>query len=472
LTVNYTVAGTALLGTDYTGIAASPATKTVSFAAGSATATVTVDPTPDVEVEANETVALTLATGPGYAVQTTTAVTGTIQNDDLIKASINDIVVVEGKDTNAVFSVILSSPSSQPISLGYTTAPINATSDVDYKSMQGSIIIPANTTVANILIPVLDGNDSESDEAFTVTISSQGPDSVSLEDPIGQAIITDTLQSAITRTLPVNVENLKLIGTASINGTGNARDNIITGNSGDNILTGAGGNDQYCFNVMALQGMDRIEELVAGGIDTLDFTGTALPVRINLGNTSVQNVVPGHLKLTLSSDGVIENVVGGGGPDRIVGNTLNNSLAGVAGNDQLLGGNGDDVLNGGLGDDILTGGTGNDNFVFGNPASWNAAIGTDVIVDFTSDNDRITLLRSTFTTLQSQAGPGFSLPGEFAIVSDDDLAPTNSALIVYSTGSGGLFYNQNGNQAGLGSGGEFAVLLNTPSLTATSFVVV
>ncbi|MFN7678507.1 MAG: calcium-binding protein, partial [Cyanobacteriota bacterium] len=46
LTVNYTVAGTALLGTDYTGIAASPATKTVSFAAGSATATVTVDPTP------------------------------------------------------------------------------------------------------------------------------------------------------------------------------------------------------------------------------------------------------------------------------------------------------------------------------------------------------------------------------------------------------------------------------------------
>ena len=82
LTVNYTVNGTATLGTDYTGIAASPATKTLTFAAGSPTAIVTVDPTADSTVEANETVALTLATGTGYTVGTPGAVTGTITNDD------------------------------------------------------------------------------------------------------------------------------------------------------------------------------------------------------------------------------------------------------------------------------------------------------------------------------------------------------------------------------------------------------
>ncbi len=81
--VNYTVSGTAILGTDYTGIAATPVIKTVSFAAGSATAIVTVDPTADTTIEPNETVELTLAEGTGYSVGTTAEVVGTILNDDI-----------------------------------------------------------------------------------------------------------------------------------------------------------------------------------------------------------------------------------------------------------------------------------------------------------------------------------------------------------------------------------------------------
>ncbi|NCT54165.1 MAG: hypothetical protein GPJ04_24890, partial [Microcystis aeruginosa G13-03] len=77
LTVNYTVGGTATNGTDYTSIPTS-----VTFAAGSATATVIVDPTADTTVESDETVVLTLASGTGYTVGTTAAVTGTITNDD------------------------------------------------------------------------------------------------------------------------------------------------------------------------------------------------------------------------------------------------------------------------------------------------------------------------------------------------------------------------------------------------------
>ena len=83
LTVNYTVGGTATLGTDYTGIASSGTTKTVTFEANSATAIVTVDPTGDTTVESDETVALTLSSGTGYTVGTTSAVTGTIANDDI-----------------------------------------------------------------------------------------------------------------------------------------------------------------------------------------------------------------------------------------------------------------------------------------------------------------------------------------------------------------------------------------------------
>jgi len=81
LTVNYTVAGTATLGTDYTGIEANPAKKSVTFSAGSATALVTVDPTPDTQFEADETIILTLAAGIGYTVSTTSAATGIINGE-------------------------------------------------------------------------------------------------------------------------------------------------------------------------------------------------------------------------------------------------------------------------------------------------------------------------------------------------------------------------------------------------------
>lgn len=93
LMVNYTVVGTATLGVDYRGIAATPVTKTISFAAGSDTATVSVAPTADRSQEANETVSLRLVAGAGYTLGSPNAVTGTILNDDLIGTSTRNILV-------------------------------------------------------------------------------------------------------------------------------------------------------------------------------------------------------------------------------------------------------------------------------------------------------------------------------------------------------------------------------------------
>jgi uncharacterized protein YkwD len=89
LTVNYTVGGTASLGTDYSGIAATPATKTLSFDAGAATAIVTVDPEADTTIESDETVALTLAEGAGYNIGTTASVSGIIKGDTYTAGSIS-----------------------------------------------------------------------------------------------------------------------------------------------------------------------------------------------------------------------------------------------------------------------------------------------------------------------------------------------------------------------------------------------
>ena len=82
LVVNYSIAGTAD-STDYTG--ATPGTgKSITFAAGSATAVLTIDPKSDNTVEADETVAISIVAGKGYTVGSTTAVFGTIANDDFV----------------------------------------------------------------------------------------------------------------------------------------------------------------------------------------------------------------------------------------------------------------------------------------------------------------------------------------------------------------------------------------------------
>jgi Ca2+-binding RTX toxin-like protein len=246
LTVNYSVAGTAIFNTDYsqTGAATfTSTTGTITFAAGLSTATLTIDPTADTTIEPNETVILTLAAGTGYTVGTTTAVTGTITNDDFFQLSINDITVVEGKDNHAILTVTVNNPNPQPITFNYTTAPINATANVDYTSKTGTITIAANTSTATISIPILNDNLNEADEAFTVTLSNPVNATINPEGGIGEVIITDTWQSSLTRTLPNNVENLRLIGSNNINGTGNAGNNNITGNSGNNQINGANGAD-------------------------------------------------------------------------------------------------------------------------------------------------------------------------------------------------------------------------------------
>jgi hypothetical protein len=93
LTVNYSVGGSASRGIDYTGIPALPATKSITFAAGSATASLRVDPTGDRTQEANETVALRLLASSGYSLGTASAVTGTILNDDRIGTSAKNTIV-------------------------------------------------------------------------------------------------------------------------------------------------------------------------------------------------------------------------------------------------------------------------------------------------------------------------------------------------------------------------------------------
>ncbi|MCA2911632.1 MAG: DUF4347 domain-containing protein [Microcystis sp. M034S1] len=358
LTVNYTVEGTATNGNDYTSIPTS-----VTFAANSATATVTVDPTPDTIVESDETVILTLASGTGYTVGTTTPVTGTINNDDFSQLSINNITVVEGLDNNAILTVTVDNPNPQPISFNYTTGPIDATADVDYTSKTGTITIAANTATATISIPLLNDNLNEPDEVFTVTLSNPVNATINPEGGIGEVIITDTWQSSLTRTLPNNVENLRLISSNNVNGTGNAGNNKITGNSGINQINGANGADTltgglgadtfiFQFGQSTISTSDRITDFAINSdkIDLLTQTGNAMSAPssfsraadstvttldnlINQVFTDANGAITGNQGLGVNSAALVQVTTGAIAGTYLV---INDSTAGFQSSNDLL----------------------------------------------------------------------------------------------------------------------------------------
>jgi Ca2+-binding RTX toxin-like protein len=361
LTVNYSIGGTATNGTDYASIPTG-----VIFAANSATATVIVDPTADTIVESNETVILTLASGTGYTVGTPNAATGTITDDDTSvtsQLSINDITVVEGKDNHAILTVTVDNPNPQPITFNYTTAPINATANVDYTSKTGTITIAANTATATISIPILNDNLNEPDEAFTVTLSNPVNATINPEGGIGEVIITDTWQSSLTRTLPNNVENLKLIGTNNINGTGNASNNNITGNSGNNQINGGAGIDTltgglgadtfvFQFGQSPISTSDRITDFAINSdkIDLLtqggsamsapssfsraaDSTATTLDNLVNQVFTDANGATTGNQGLGINSAALVQVTTGAIAGTYLV---INDSTAGFQSSNDLL----------------------------------------------------------------------------------------------------------------------------------------
>ena len=146
---------------------------------------------------------------------------------------------------------------------------------------------------------------------------------------------TDTVSSDQSYTLSVDLENLTLTGTETINATGNAFDNVLTGNSAANVLDGGAGADQLVGgggdDTYVLGAGDTIVEQPFSGIDTVMTDQT----------------------FTLSSD--LENL------------TLT-GIAAINGTGNVL----DNVLTGNSGANVLTGGAGNDTYV---------ADGTDTIVE-------------------------------------------------------------------------------------------
>jgi trimeric autotransporter adhesin len=150
---------------------------------------------------------------------------------------------------------------------------------------------------------------------------------------------TDTVNSSTHYGLAAEVENLVLLGSADLQGYGNALANTITGNGGNNLLSGGAGADS----------------MTGGAGDDLYFVddmGDSVVESVNQGNDAVFSTVSYNMTAN------VETLILQGSADlQGYGNTLGNTIYGNSGSN---------LLNGDVGADIMVGGTNDDAYFVDN----------------------------------------------------------------------------------------------------------
>lgn len=133
--------------------------------------------------------------------------------------------------------------------------------------------------------------------------------------------------------------------------SGTPGNDTLRGSRGVDVIHGMAGDD----TILGLQGQDFI--CGGAGDDTVSFAGQTAPATAYIGETSPASGVSD----LISTD--VENLIGGSGPDTLVGDYRANVIEGGDGADQITAGGGADDVTGGRGDDRLVGGEGDDRIV-------------------------------------------------------------------------------------------------------------
>jgi serralysin len=214
--------------------------------------------------------------------------------------SISDVTRFEGNAgvTTFSFTVSLSSPSAEAITVARQTANGSASAPSDYTPLNpATFTFSPGQTTKTAIVKVKGDLAVEPNETFFVNLSN--PTNATIADGSGQGtILNDDLSDSAPCTI-----------------TGTNRNDVLTGTSGNDVICGGRGDDQ----IYGLDGNDVLKG--ESGNDLL---------------------------------------VGGIGYDRLVGDGGTDDLQGEGGNDTLRGGDRDDTLNGGANSDALFGDAGAD----------------------------------------------------------------------------------------------------------------
>ena len=267
------------------------------------------------------------------------------------KAGIDTMLGFSGDDTYLVDNILdtVVENYSEGIDTVQSIVSYTLGNNIEYLVLQGTKGLSAtgnslnNSLIGNNganLLTGNQGNDTLDGSSGIDTLAGGENDDTYIIDNNADVVIEiynagiDTIQSSISYILSKYVENLTLLGTKALNGTGNSLDNRITGNEGNNVLNGKQGNDAFWGGLgddtYIIDGNESIYEDADAGIDGINSS-----VSYSLGSN-------------------IENLTLTGSAYSGTGNSLDNLIIGNADANDLSGGAGVDTLKGGEDDDHYT----------------------------------------------------------------------------------------------------------------------
>ncbi|MCP4042054.1 MAG: hypothetical protein GY731_08905, partial [Gammaproteobacteria bacterium] len=229
VTVSFVYSGTAVDGTDFTGVG------NVVISAGSSSTSFTIKTLDDVFAESAEffTVAISVVSGGNFealAIGGSSSVTTVIADDDgTPQLIVNDVVVDEDSGT-AVFTVTLSPVSASTVTVDYATKDGTALTGEDYTAVSGTLTFNPGESTQQIVVPISDDYLAESSEVFIVRLSD--PVNATIADQDGSGIISDDADVTnliLTATDPV-IEGGPITYTASVDNPAGAAMTVTLSN--------------------------------------------------------------------------------------------------------------------------------------------------------------------------------------------------------------------------------------------------
>ena len=159
---------------------------------------------------------------------------------------------------------------------------------------------------------------------------------------------TDTVEASASYTLSADVENLTLVSTRAISGTGNALDNTITGSAAANKLFGLDGADTLNGGI----GIDSLTGGIGDDVYVVDNKGDKVFENGGEGLDTViafaDHTLGANVEVLQLAEGALNatpgiRATGNADINTIIGNSADNTLDGAGGVDTLQGGTGNDV---------------------------------------------------------------------------------------------------------------------------------
>jgi large repetitive protein len=208
ITVDYsTLDGTAVAGSDYTAT-----NGTLTFAPGETSKTISIYVIGDTIDEFDESFFLNLSNATNATIADAQGAGTIADNDAPPTLTINDKTITEGDNgtQTMTFTVTLSAVSQKTIDVNYTTANGTAISGSDYTATNGTLTFAPGETTKTISVQVIGDRSIESDETFSVNLTSATNATITDAQGVG-TILNNDLPPAFA---------IKAEGTVTINGGG------------------------------------------------------------------------------------------------------------------------------------------------------------------------------------------------------------------------------------------------------------